>query len=254
MKAHKIVAILASTVIFSGSIFSVAHAWGDVLYPGALVIDLKRFADSVKETENAVLVVQNTLKNLQNKIIINTGINSDFNNVLQSIRNFGNMPNGTTLVDPNSNYKNTPFWKDWDDVHEAMEDTTYKQSINQELSNSNTDATAVTQQIMRNQENRNSVMLELQQMETDGSLGEKQKANAIAILDVLTTADQARINGTQLMNAISKQEADYAVNRLDQEKIKAGTVYGYDPYNPSAFDKANKTTTSTSFGFLKFGE
>lgn len=248
--------ILTVAVIFYGSSFSVSYAWGweNLIPPGSEVFDLKRFTDSVKETAQAVLVVQNSLKNLQNRILFNTAIGSDFNSVLQALKNFGDMPKGDSLVNPKNDYKNTPFGKDWDDVRQAIGDSTYEQKINEELTYSNTELVTVMQQVIGHETSREEALENLQQLETDGVLGEKQQINAVAILNALTIGDQARLTGGQLMNDISQQEASYAIRRLDQEKIKAGTAYGYDPYHPSDFDNNHKPENTSSFGFLKFGE
>ena len=43
-------------------------------------------------------------------------------------------------------------------------------------------------------------------------------------------------------------------NRLDQQKIKAEEVYGYDPYHPTDYDLQHRQVKSENLGFMKFGE
>ena len=249
------VVVLSATTIFFSCSTSISYAWGwyDLIPPGSEVFDLKRFMDSAKETAQMLATVQNTLKNLQNRITLHTGVNSDFTSTLQALKGASDMPYGNSLINPSSNYQNTAFWKNWN-ITDAINDSTYEQTINEGIASCNQETAAILQQVMRHQENRENAIADIQQLETDGVLGEKQKANAIAILDVLTTADNIRSTGAQLMNNVSEQEATYSVDRLDKEKVKAGTFYGYDPYNPSDYDKDHKVTSSSNFGFLKFGE
>ena len=220
--------------------------WGGLINPGDEVFDAKRFDDSVEETAKMLLTAQNTLKSLTNRLKFNEGVT--LNIPLQSA-----AQNGSTMVNPKNDYKNTPFWKSWS-VHEALEDRSYENKIDAERAQSGTEAAAVLQEVANNQIKREEAIQDILNLASDGILSEKQKANAIEIIDCMTTIDQAKMTGTAYMNAVSDQEATAAIDRLDREKIKAGNVYGYDPYHPSKFDTNHKKNTSVNFGFLPFGQ
>lgn len=247
---------LSALLILMGSSFSVVHAWGwgGLIPPGSIVTDMKRLADSIRETAQMLQTYENTFKNLQNRITLNTKIVSDFKSVFHSIEKFGNMTYGRTLINPSSSYKNTPFNKSWNNLNDALEDKIYEKQLNEELSDSNSELTSVIQQSIENEQDRMAAITEMNELSTSGSVGEKQKNNAILIINSLATADKARVTGAEVMNTITKQEADAARDRLDREKIKTGTVYGYDPYHPTPFDDKHKQSNSQNLGYLKFGE
>ena len=246
-------AIVIFLFAFFCSTFTIANAkWKLPIHPGDHVFDAKRFADSVKETAKTVLVVQNALESLKNKILINTKINSSLNNVMKEIKNLRDNPNGDSLINPKNVYEDTPFWGNWE-INEAMNDTSYKEKLNKEIANNNKEAAQTVQQVSIRQGNRQEEINDVLEMETEGVLGEKQKENAVAILENLERIDKARISGAQMINEITLHEAEYADQRLDQEKVKAGQFYGYDPYHPNDYDNSHKPIKE-SFGFLKFGE
>ena len=58
MKICKFAVVVFTMAMLSGSSMIEQAWWGDLIYPGAEVFDAKRFADSVRETEQAIAAVQ----------------------------------------------------------------------------------------------------------------------------------------------------------------------------------------------------
>ena len=61
-----------------------------------------------------------------------------------------------------------------------------------------------------------------------------------------------RAEATNIADSLQSREEAYALNRMEQEKAKAGAFYSYDPYNPTQFDEVVNTSSSENFGFRKF--
>lgn len=241
------------TFILLFSISTVAGAWSwHGLKPGDHVIDYKRLADSIKETVQMFNTVQNSLENLKNKIIINTKINVNEDKIDTEIKEII-KPNGESLINPNRVFRDKNFYKSWD-VHKALADSDYNLELAEEQSYTKKEATDVLQETIYNQHKRMNLQSEILNMQTNGVLGEKQRANAIAIIDILNSIDKAKTSGAYFINNITDQETKSATNRLDKEKIKAGQFYGYDPYNPSTFDKEKYPQQKPALGFMHFGK
>ena len=84
-------------------------------------------------------------------------------------------------------------------------------------------------------------------------MGEKQRANAMNIVNTLNSIDKIKTNGARFINNIVDQETKTAIDRLNKEKIEDGQFYGYDPYNPSTFDEENRPLQEPALGFMRFG-
>ena len=250
MKITKKKIIIVCTIIFIG-MTTAAGAWGRVLKPGDHVIDHKRLSDSILETAQMLQTVQNSLENLKNRILANTKIDLD-NKINAEIENIAKL-DGESLINPDKIFKNQDFYKSWE-VDEALEDTDYNLKLAEELTDTKKEATDVIQETMNNQQDRMNLQSEILNTQTDGILGEKQRANALAITDILNSIDKTKISGAQLINNITNQEAKAAADRLDKEKVKAGQFYGYDPYNPSDFDEENRPPQNPPLGFMQFGQ
>lgn len=250
----KIKRIITLTIIaFSACTITITSAFfGGILEPGDHVFDAKRFADSLKETAEMLKTVQNTLDNLKNRIIANTSVDpytERLNTELDKI----NPPDGDSLINPNNEYESSPFGKSWS-YTDAVTDKTYAAKLTTELSNTKKETTDVLQQAMNNQDKRYELNQDIQSLETVGILGEKQKNNAVEIASVLAGIDKTTMTGASFINNIANQEATSMVNRIDQQKIKAGEFYGYDPYNPNEYDLENRPAPMKPIGFAKFGE
>lgn len=251
MKITKKKIIIVCTIIFIG-MTTAAGAWGRVLKPGDHVIDHKRLSDSILETAQMLQTVQNSLENLKNRILVNTKIDLNTDKINAEIEKII-KPDGESLINPDKVFKNQDFYKSWE-VNEALADTDYNLKLAEELTDTKKETTDVIQETINNQQDRMNLQSEILNTQTNGILGEKQRANALAITDVLSSIDKTKMSGAQLINNITNQEVKAAADRLDKEKVKAGQFYGYDPYNPSDFDEENRPPQNPPLGFMQFGQ
>lgn len=246
MKICKTVVVVSVLAIFSGSSMIAQAWWGDLLYPGAEVFDAKRFADSVRETAQAIAAVQNTLENLNNKILMITGINAELENVFKAVQGGGARPKGKSAADLDTDFKA---------VREKAElDEPYEMLLYASLEGANQDVAITAQQAFQNQQLRNNVQNEILNVNTGGLLGEQQRKNATAVLDAVEGIDQAEIKGSEFMKQVTVQEAEYTANRIEREKARSGEFYGYDPYHPNEYDTQKRVVTTKSLGFMQYGE
>jgi len=246
MKIRKTAGIISIIAILSGSSMIAQAWWGDLLYPGAQVFDAKRFADSVKETEQTIAAVQNTLENLHNRILLITGINSELKNVLKVVQGSGDMSKGKSAADLDAVFREVKEKADNDEAYEMV--------LYSSLESANQNVIDTTQNVFQNQQLRDDAQNEIMNTEIEGLLGEQQKKNAIEVLGALESINQAQIKGSQLMNQITLQEAEYTANRIEREKARDGEVYGYDPYNSNEYDTQNRVVKTKNLGFVQYGE
>ncbi|KMO86312.1 hypothetical protein AB840_08790 [Megasphaera cerevisiae DSM 20462] len=246
MKIRKTAIVVSVIAMFSGSSMIAQAWWGDLLYPGAEVFDTKRFADSVKETERAIGTVQNTLENLNNRILMITGLNSDLQSVFKAVQGIGNMPTGKSSAELDAVFREVK--------EKADNDESYEMFLYTSLENVNQDVANTAQKVFQNQQLRNTAQNEILNVKTDGLLGEQQKKNAIAVFEVLESIYQAEVKGSEFMKQVTMQEAEYTANRIEREKARDGEFYGYDPYHPNEYDVQKRVVQTKSLGFMKYGE
>ncbi|MGL5271560.1 MAG: hypothetical protein ACRC7I_13740 [Selenomonadaceae bacterium] len=246
MKIRKTAIVISVIAMFSGSSMIAQAWWGDLLYPGAEVFDAKRFADSVKETEQAIAAVQNTLENLNNRILMITGLNSDLQNVFKAVQGIGDMPIGKSAAELNVVFREVK--------EKAENDEAYEILLYISLENANQDAANTAQKVFQNQQLRNNAQNEFLNVKTDGLLGEQQKKNVIAALEALESIDQTEVKGSEFMKQVTMQEAEYTANRIEREKARDGEFYGYDPYHPNEYDVQKRVVKTKNLGFMQYGE
>lgn len=246
MKICKSVVVVFTMAMLSGSSMIAQAWWGDLLYPGAHVFDAKRFADSVRETEQAIAAVQNTLGNLNNRILMITGINSELENVFKAVQETGDMPKGKSAADLDADFKAVQSKAEQDELYEML--------LYNNLESANQDAVNAAQKVFQNQQIRSIAQNEILQVTTDGLLGEQQKKNATVVLEALESMDQAKVKGSEFMKQVTMQEAEYTANRIEREKARAGEFYGYDPYHPNEYDLQKRVVQTKSLGFMPYGE
>ena len=246
MKICKTAIVLSTAAMLTGSSIIAQAWWGDLLYPGAEVFDAKRFADSVKETEQAIAAVQNTLANLNNRILMITGINADLENVFKAVQESGNMPKGKSAADLDVVSREVKEKADRNEPYEILLYTS--------LESANQEAIDAVQQVFNNQQLRNNAQNEILNVKTDSLLGEQQKKNATAILEALAEMDQAQVKGSTFMKQVTMQEAEYTANRIEREKARSGEFYGYDPYHLTTYDTQKRVVSTKSLGFMQYGE
>ena len=255
MKNLKKIAALTLIILSASLMFAMisAKAWGwGPIKPGDHVFDAKRFADSMRETAQMLQTMQNTLENLKNKIIANTNAEPYFDKVNAEIEKI-RLPEGDSLINPNNNYKNTPFWKTWE-VNEAISDREYNIRLADELETTNKEMLDKSQEVIQNQFDRDYIQSAIIGIKTPGILGEKQKGNASAVLNSTAAIDKAQMKGAAQIQELSNQEAAASADRLNKEKVKQGVFYGYDPYNPTEYDIENRPPAPAPIGFISFGE
>ena len=246
MKIHKTALVVFTMAVLSGSSMIAQAWWGDLIYPGAHVFDAKRFADSVRETEQAIAAVQNTLGNLNNRILMITGINSELENVFKAVQETGDMPKGKSAADLDADFKAVQSKAEQDELYEML--------LYNNLESANQDAANAAQKVFQNQQIRSIAQNEILQVTTDGLLGEQQKKNATEVLEALESMDQAKVKGSEFMKQVTMQEAEYTTNRIEREKARAGEFYGYDPYHPNEYDLQKRVVQTKSLGFMPYGE
>lgn len=246
MKIRKTAVVVFTLAVLSGSSMIAQAWWGDLIYPGAEVFDAKRFADNVKETEQAIAAVQNTLENLDNRILMITGLSSDLQSVFKAVQGIGDMPTGKSVAELDAVFREV---KD-----KAENDEAYEILLYTSLENANQDVANAGQKIFQNQQIRETAQEEILQTETDGLLGEQQKKNATAVLEALESIGQVQIKGSEFLKQVTMQETEYTENRVEQKKAKAGEFYGYDPYHLNKYDMQNRVVKTKSLGFIKYGE
>lgn len=254
MKVCKMVAVFFSALLLFST--PVAHAGffgGDdiVIHPGDHVFDLKRFMDSVKETAQALEIVKNSLANFENRVLMHVGLDMDYkpiNDVTESTE----LPTGNSTVNPNNGV--TPLTNMSSEAMKMlMAGENYVNRITTTLEDANKDAVAFMQRILNNQDRRQAQDIILH-AQTDGLLGEQQKENATSTINAMGSIDHAAATGSAYMNNVTVQESEITKSRLDQQKVKAEEVYGYDPYHPTDYDLKNRKSESENLGFMKFGE
>lgn len=246
MKIRKTAVVVFAMAVSIGSSMIAQAWWGDLIYPGAEVFDAKRLADSVRETEQAIAAVQNTLENLNNKILMITGINAELENAFKAVQGSGEMPKEKSAADMDADFKAVQ--------EQADSDKPYEMLLYTSLESANQDVATTVQQVFQNQQLRNSAQNEILNVNTDGLLGEQQKKNATAVLDAVEGIDQAEIKGSEFMKQVALQEAEYTANRIEREKARSGEFYGYDPYHPNEYDTQKGVVSTKSLGFMQYGE
>ncbi len=255
MKLKKALIAILTVSVFSGFSLGIVQAWGGwgPIKPGDHVFDAKRFADSVRETAQMLQTLQNKIEILKNRILVNTNADPYFDKVNAEINKY-KLPDGNTLTNPDNKFKDSIFWKSWDYEKAVKEGSVYTEKLAENISNNNKETTDVLQQTIQNQSQKYDLETQIQDIQTPGILSEKQKANAAAILEVLSSVDNSKMSGAEMINNISMQETKAAANRLENEKIKTGYFHGYDPYNPTEFDEENRPAQKEPMGFIKFGK
>ena len=175
-----------------------------------------------------------------------TAVNSQLDTVFQAVQQIGNIPAGKNAADLAAIQKQARA--------QAENDEAYEEILYSSIESVNQDIAKAAQIVFQNQQLRQAAQDEILAAETDGLLGEQQKKNATAALEVLEGADQAQGVGAQFMKQVTMQEAQFTVNRIEREKARAGEFYGYDPYHPNEYDVQKRVVKTKSLGFMKFGE
>jgi hypothetical protein len=226
MRKHLICAAVLVSVI-GASPPAYAWGWDGIIRPWSHVIDLKRLADSVQETLQMVEALRNEVKKLQNQI--------------QAMRKIELYPR--ELED---------FYHETVDAYKKGIDPTTV--IHTYHSAENLVQQNIITKIIQNQTERQKLSAAIATSEDDSLLSEQQKANQLEALDALGSIDEAHMIGASYTAAVKDQETQLMKRNIEREYANALTVYPYDPYHPTEFDKRNNASKSKAFGFLKFGQ
>lgn len=215
------------------------------IHAGDHVFDAQRFADSIRETAEAVKEVANTLEILGNhlKMLARAG---DIRGIWETLENVGNLPLGKTAEEHTKIFKQS-----WD---KAEVSAPYWPILNASLSKANEDTGKVAEAVFRHQQERDAAYLEILSKEDSGLLSERQRHNMEIGLSAMSAIDQTELAGSQFMQKIEQQEAEFVSQRIEQEKAKAGEFYGYDPYHPNEYDMEHRTVKTHSLGFMAYGK
>lgn len=222
--------------------------------PGDHVFDAKRFADSVRETAEMIENVKNSLEKLKNQGIFNSGINLSrvmdrYNEAADSIND---LLDGTSIINVHKDYEDFQTYKS-QNITEAMADYgEYETELLDEAARRKEEVLITEADLADRCTVRNEAARDMIAADDSGNLTERQKSNAMAILQAANSLDAVRAEAAKVADNLQSREESFALNRMEQEKAKAGAFYSYDPYNPTEFDEVVRTTTSENFGFRNF--
>lgn len=230
--------------------------WHSPIHPGDHVFDAKRFADSVKETAEMVKNVRNSYEKLRNAGIYNlaaniTGFENAYNTAAESINN---LSNGNTLININKNAKYAESYK-YISTDEAMHDMGgIERRLRNESSERKLAKLEVIANTIKNTSGRENAINNIITQQDNGILAERQKANAVAILQNINDIDAIRMRSALFVDDIQSQEESFAAERLEEQKLKKAVFKGYDPYHPTDEQRIEMDRVSKDLGFMRIGE
>lgn len=245
------IAILAFML---GTTSTPAYAWGwGPIWPGAHVFDAKRWADSVRETAQMVATIRNEVAKLKNQVTAMLKIDLFPHEMEAAFKDVLKFPDANTIFNPKMSYD--PFKQLYRDTVREYERGGDPFAI---LRTRNADENLIYRntisEIMRSQMQRQQLSIAIATSEDESLLSEQQKANQLAALEALGSIDEAHMIGASYTVAVKDQETEHIKRTMEREYAKALTVYPYDPYHPTEFDRTNNTSKSKTSGFLKFGQ
>ena len=248
--------LLAISGAILASVPLAAARWHSPIHPGDHVFDAKRFADSVKETAEMVKNVRNSYEKLRNAGIYNlaaniTGFEDAYNTAAESINN---LSNGNTLININKNPKDAESYK-YISTDEAMHDTGgIERRLRNESSERKLAELEVIANTIKNTSGRENAINNIITQQDNGVLAERQKANAVAILQNINDIDAIRMRSALFVDDIQSQEESFAAERLEEQKLKKAVFKGYDPYHPNDEQRIEMDRVSKDLGFMRIRE
>lgn len=252
MKLGKKICLLIVVSLCVG--LPVASAKWRPIKPGDHVFDAVRFADSIRETAEMIENVKNSLEKLKNQGIFNAGTNLSrvIDRYNEAVRSANDLFDGSSILNTAKSYEDFKTYKS-QNIKDAMSDYgEYEKTIIDEAMQRKKEVLMTAADIDRQSSNRQDAVQEMFTSEDEGNLTERQKNNAAAIMQAADDIDRVRMEAAATVDNIQSKEEKFALNRMEQEKVKAGAFYSYDPYNPTEFDEAVRQSTSENFGFKKF--
>ena len=107
---------------------------------------------------------------------------------------------------------------------------------------------------IKNKYDRENAINNIITQQDKGILAERQKANALAILQNINDIDAIRMRSALFVDDIQSQEESFAAERLEEQKLKKAVFKGYDPYYPTDEQKIEMDRVSKDLGFMRIGE
>jgi hypothetical protein len=228
-------------------------AWG---FRGGKVFDVKRYLDSIKETTQQSLAAKQTVKILEQMYLLNTRLGNEVGIFFSTITKTTIKPleniKGKSTVNPNVKISSLPYHEKYSTVEAIYTEDVLQKKVNLALQNNIRDTAETINYIKKRQETRQKALKDLQTLKTIGLNDELQKASMIAILSALEEADAAKLTAATTANFIESKEKENALEELSATKNRMNEFAGYDPFNPSEYDKKNYKSESENFGFFKF--
>lgn len=249
---RKLAVLLSATLIITLSAGLVSADARRILRPGDHVIDVKRLADSVKETAQRAQEYQNQLDKYKDMLILYSGLPELNQKVNEAVQAMQTQLTGASLVlKQNLSLDDSILRKrpTANETYQPNQIREYQQSLLNEQQLANKEALTVYQRTLQQAQEREEAIADIAATDTDGIVGTRQKTAAMAALQSLHETDEARAAGAALINQIEADEAQYADMRRQQEETKLGQFYLYDPYTPSDYDEDHAPQTD-NFGFL----
>lgn len=226
------------------------------IHPGDHVFDAKRFADSIKETSEMVKNVQNSYEKLKNAGIYNlaaniTGFEEAYNNAATSIND---LTSGNTIVNIYKDGKNSESYK-YITTEAAMQDKgEIERNLRNEAGERKLTELSVISNAQKNTVERDNVINNIISQHDEGVLAERQKANAVTILQGVNDIDAIRVRAALFIDEIQSQEEAFAKERLEEQKLKKAVFKGYDPYHPTDEQREAMQQVSKNLGFKRIGQ
>ncbi len=232
------------------------HSFAYFLEHGNLVFDQTRFNDSVKNTAQVVARYYNKAIELANRYSLATLLNGGFDKSTASAvqKDAGSQSDsGDSLLNSVKNLEDTVYKRSWKDGR-SLSDSDYTDRLNDASEQLNYEAATVVFDSNSLQSGRDKALQDVASIQTKGVAGERQKANALAVLKAFDAVDKNKALAATLTHDVHEQEKEAAQSRMDREDAKKGTFYGYDPYHPTEYDKNHKPSSTENFGFIEFGK
>ncbi len=226
------------------------------IHPGDHVFDAKRFADSVKETAEMVKNVQNSYEKLRNAGIYNLAANiTEFEKAYNSaVTKINGVSNGDTVINIYKDEKNTESYK-YITTEAAMQDNgAIERRLRNEAGKRKLMELQIMNEVQKNNAARDDAVNGTISQHDDGVLAEKQKANAVTILQGVNDIDAIRMRASLFIDEVQSQEEEFAAERLEEQKLKKAVFKGYDPYHPTDEQRIEMQQVSKDLGFMRIGE
>lgn len=248
-------------VVVSLFMLSLPMAEAKFHFRGGPVFDAKRFRDSVLETALMAEISRSAaiLADYRERIsttLQEAGLTTRF---LASSALADSTTLGSSLINMQQEEKDTAGHRYLGIMEVLAEGTEQCEKLHAETSTTHLEMLELARQNLVRSKQRQHLELELEattRSSAAGTLAELQRKNLHSLSTARASLDKARLTLAGTVQALQQDEAALALKRLETERRKQLVFKSYDPYNPTALDKANLkkvTTRSEDLGFIPFG-